>query len=54
MSEKPTKIDDPKIRYDICKTCEFFFFPTRQCKLCGCQMNTKVHLADADCPAGKW
>ena len=49
--EKPT---DPAERYAICKDCEFFVWATRQCQLCGCTMNTKVHIEGADCPAGKW
>jgi uncharacterized paraquat-inducible protein A len=41
-------------RMDICKSCEFFFKPTSQCKKCGCLMHLKSKLPHATCPIGKW
>lgn len=43
-----------KERYDICKGCEKFFKPTRQCRECMCFMNVKTKVAGAECPLGKW
>jgi hypothetical protein len=41
-------------RMDICKSCEFLFKPTSQCKKCGCLMHLKSKLPHATCPIGKW
>jgi hypothetical protein len=41
-------------RMDLCKSCEFLFKPTTQCKKCGCFMNLKAKLPHAKCPIGKW
>ncbi len=41
-------------RLDICKACTHYIGATHQCKKCGCIMNLKVKLADAECPVGKW
>jgi uncharacterized paraquat-inducible protein A len=41
-------------RMDICKSCEFLFKPTSQCKKCGCLMHLKSKLPNATCPIGKW
>jgi len=41
-------------RLDICLACPEFFKATHQCKKCGCIMNLKVKLKDAQCPIGKW
>jgi hypothetical protein len=43
-----------KKRMEICKSCEFLFKPTTQCKKCGCLMNLKTKLPHATCPVGKW
>ena len=41
-------------RYEICQGCEHFIAPTHQCKECGCIMNLKTKLPNAECPIGKW
>lgn len=41
-------------RLDLCKACTHYIKSTHQCKKCGCIMNLKVKLADAECPIGKW
>lgn len=41
-------------RTEICRSCEFLFKPTFQCKKCGCAMKAKASLAGAECPVGKW
>jgi hypothetical protein len=55
------KIDAPKAtnpvadyRLNLCKSCTHYIKTTHQCKKCGCIMNLKVKLADAECPIGKW
>lgn len=41
-------------RFDICKTCPELIHLTSQCKKCGCLMNQKTKLPNAECPLGKW
>jgi hypothetical protein len=41
-------------RLEICKGCEFFIKTTGQCKKCGCLMQAKTKLPNAECPIGKW
>lgn len=41
-------------RINICQSCEFFVKATRQCKKCGCFMDMKTKLLNAECPVGKW
>ena len=41
-------------RFDICKSCDRLFAPTRTCKECGCFMAMKTWLKMAECPLGKW
>lgn len=41
-------------RYSICEQCDKFLSMTKQCKECGCFMQLKVKLAEAQCPIGKW
>lgn len=50
----PIIIKDPKERYDICKDCDKFFKPTRQCRECMCIMSIKTKVHEATCPLGKW
>jgi hypothetical protein len=52
--EQKLEIKDPKVRYEICKNCEKFFSPTRQCRECMCFMNVKTKVHEAECPLGKW
>ncbi len=40
-------------RYEECNSCEHFTEQAR-CTKCGCFMKTKVNLASASCPVGKW
>lgn len=50
------KATDPvaEARLELCKSCTHYIKSTHQCKKCGCIMNLKVKLADAECPVGKW
>lgn len=41
-------------RFEICKSCPELISATSQCKKCGCFMNLKTKLAEAECPLGKW
>lgn len=41
-------------RYEICLGCDRLFKPTKTCLECGCFMNKKTWLKDAECPLGKW
>jgi hypothetical protein len=44
----------PAERYLICRECDRFFAPTRQCKECGCFLALKVKVKSQSCPLGKW
>lgn len=41
-------------RMAICKDCPFFIKLTGQCKECGCIMEAKTRLPNAECPKHKW
>ena len=41
-------------RLAICKECPELIQLTTQCKKCGCLMNAKTKLPNAECPLGKW
>lgn len=41
-------------RLSICKQCPELIKLTTQCKKCGCFMNAKTKLPNAECPIGKW
>jgi len=41
-------------RLAICKACPELIKTTNQCKKCGCLMNLKTKLNNAQCPLGKW
>lgn len=41
-------------RMAICKECPEYISLTHQCKECGCIMNSKTKLPNAECPLGKW
>ena len=51
-----------KTRWDLCWDCEFFLKEATVkdikrecvCSKCGCAMKTKVRIAAAHCPIGKW
>jgi hypothetical protein len=46
--------EERNARYDICKSCEWFFTPTSTCKKCGCFMAIKTYMPYQSCPIGKW
>jgi len=41
-------------RLEMCEGCEYFTQLTHQCKLCGCFMEAKAKLLEAECPLEKW
>lgn len=41
-------------RYNTCLGCDRLFKPTKTCRECGCFVNRKTWLKDAECPLGKW
>jgi len=41
-------------RLSICESCEKWLSVTRQCKRCGCFMDLKTKLPNAECPLHKW
>lgn len=49
-----TTDDIVEYRLGICKSCNFYFSPTGQCKKCGCFLSAKIRLARQRCPVGKW
>lgn len=51
---QPLSEEDRNVRYDICKSCEYFMSMTTQCTKCGCFMKAKTYLPFSECPAGKW
>jgi hypothetical protein len=51
--QKVTKIEQQS-RMAICKECPFFISITQQCTKCGCFMQAKTLLPDAECPVHKW
>lgn len=53
--DKPEKIElSPAERFLICRDCDRYFAPTRQCKECGCFLALKVKVKSQSCPLGKW
>lgn len=46
--------DIAKKRFEICKACPQLIKLTSQCKKCGCFMEAKTKLPNAECPIGKW
>ena len=54
----PTKerVDDEEKerRLSICRTCPQFRARTQRCSRCGCFMNLKTLLHEANCPDGLW
>ena len=43
-----------KERLDICRSCEFYFAPTGNCKVCGCFMRIKASMGVMECPKEYW
>jgi hypothetical protein len=41
-------------RMAICLQCPELIKLTKQCKKCGCFMEAKTRLPNAECPLGKW
>ncbi|MCC7408332.1 MAG: hypothetical protein IT442_09680 [Phycisphaeraceae bacterium] len=48
------KADDAtaRRRWETCTACEHFDLGL--CRLCGCHLSAKVHIASEACPQGKW
>jgi hypothetical protein len=46
--------DLAKERLKVCAECPEFAKLARQCRLCGCFMDIKVKLLEAECPEKKW
>jgi hypothetical protein len=49
-----TDVETKDARYSICLSCPRLYERTGMCKECGCFMNRKTWLKDAECPLGKW
>lgn len=43
-----------KKRLEICESCEFFQPRFKRCSECGCFMEFKAMMVDAQCPRNKW
>jgi len=43
-----------KKRLDVCVSCEFFQPRFKRCSECGCFMEFKTMMIDAECPHNKW
>jgi len=43
-----------KERLDICRSCNYYFKPTGNCKRCGCFMKIKASIGSQYCPEKKW
>lgn len=63
MNAKPWDYIDPnkraskevyKSRINICEGCEHLIPLLKQCFKCGCLMEIKTRITDAQCPIGKW
>tara|TARA_R110001583_G_C5527093_1_gene398197 strand:+ start:17 stop:418 length:402 start_codon:yes stop_codon:yes gene_type:complete len=48
------KDDVYKERLDICRSCEYFFSLTGQCKRCLCFMRIKAKIGHQECPQKYW
>jgi hypothetical protein len=50
------KVEDQvaALRLSMCRSCEHLIKATTQCSKCGCFMQLKTKLANAECPIGKW
>lgn len=46
--------DLTKERLKLCAQCEYYGKLANQCKLCGCFMDLKAKLLEAECPMEKW
>lgn len=52
---KPRTEDElSDIRYSVCLECPELINITKQCRKCGCFMESKTKLLAAACPLGKW
>ena len=40
-------------RWSVCLDCEHLL-KKKRCSQCGCYMKYKIHVAEAECPIGKW
>jgi len=41
-------------RLKMCNECEHFKRMIRQCDICGCMLDLKTKLLEAECPIGQW
>lgn len=41
-------------RLKMCYACPSFQQVSRQCNICGCFLDLKTKLLQAECPMGKW
>ena len=41
-------------RINICRSCNYYFKPTGNCKRCGCFMRIKASISVMECPEKKW
>ena len=46
------KISEERLK--ICRTCDKFNKDNSKCSECGCFMDYKTLLQNAECPIGKW
>jgi hypothetical protein len=50
LSEK--ELSDERMK--VCVECPSFRKLTRQCALCGCFLELKTKILQAECPIGRW
>lgn len=46
--------EQAKSRMEFCEVCDKFNKSQRKCLMCGCYMDLKVFIPDAQCPIKKW
>jgi hypothetical protein len=49
---KRFKVSEERLK--ICRTCDKFNQESSKCSECGCFMDYKTLLQNAECPIGKW
>lgn len=49
-----TLFEEEERRKKICEECDYFKPIRRQCKDCGCPIDSKVSEPMEECPQGKW
>lgn len=48
----PKELSEERLK--VCTECNHFTKLSRQCKLCGCFMDLKAQLLQANCPIDNW